>query len=263
MKTGTTVGRIMTGAAITNDGCIATVNIADGINAYFTSRGEVTDSPYSGFNVCHYTGDDPAKVERCRVYLAGKAGIDPCKLIMPRQTHSINCRVIDSLPVVADDLENVDALVTSLPGVAIGVSTADCVPVLLADPVNGVIGAAHAGWRGAVGGIIGVTLDRMIALGADPRYIKAVMGPCICKDCFEVGEEVARQFPDDCVVDEEGRKPHVDLPAYVASILIAGGVAPEAVAMPFACTKCDSDRYFSARALGISSGRNFSMIVKT
>ena len=116
METGTTVGRIMTVAAITSDGCMATVNIADGINAYFTSRGEVTDSPYSGFNVCHYTGDDPAKVERCRVYLAGKAGIDPCKLIMPRQTNSINCRVIDSLPVVADDLEMSMRLSLRYPG---------------------------------------------------------------------------------------------------------------------------------------------------
>lgn len=251
----------MTAAMTPSDAAISQVLIAKGIKAYFTSRGEVSASPYSGFNICHYTGDSQESVDRCRARLEHCAGLMPGAIIVPRQTHSVNCRVIDSFPVEKSDIENVDALVTTLHGVAIGVSTADCVPVLLADTVNGVIAAAHAGWRGAVGGIVDVTLSRMVALGAEPRYIKAVMGPCICRDCFEVGEEVAGQFPDDCVVREEGCKPHVDLPAYVASRLIAGGVSPMSIAMPSACTKCDSDRYFSARALGINSGRNFSMIV--
>ena len=246
-----------------NDGWMQEIDVAPGVKAYFTSRGDVTYSPYSSFNVCHYVGDDIRHVSECRSRLCERLGISGDRLIVPRQTHSVNCAVIDSVPAGPSVIEGVDALVTKLRGVVIGVSTADCVPVLLADAANGVIAAAHAGWRGAVGGIVSVTLNRMIGLGADPRYIMAVMGPCICKDCFEVGEEVAAQFPDECVVRVAGQKPHVDLPGYVASMLEAGGVSRSSVVMPIACTKCEPDHYFSARALGINSGRNFSMIVKT
>lgn len=243
-----------------NSDWLQEIDVAPGVKAYFTSRGDVAYSPYSGFNICHYTGDDPESVARCREMLADRTGISVEAIVVPRQTHSVNCRIIDSLPVDTCDIENVDALVTKLHGVALGVSTADCVPVLLADEKNGVVAAAHAGWRGALGGIVGITLRRMAELGADPHSVKAVIGPCICKDCFEVGEEVAGLFPDDCVIRSTGCKPHVDLPGYVADQLVAGGVAKSSVIMPWACTRCEPDRYFSARALGINSGRNFSMI---
>lgn len=259
--TGMTPGKITTAAMTLNDSVVKEVAIADGVTAYFTSRGDVTDSPYSGFNVCHYTGDNPENVARCRRWLSNRAGVSRDAFIVPRQTHSVNCLVIDSIPVAPDILENVDALVTSLRGVAIGVSTADCVPVLLADPLNGVIAAAHAGWRGAIGGIVEETLAKMTRLGADALLMKVAIGPCICKECFEVGEEVAGRFPDEYVIRTTGCKPHVDLPGYVASRLIAGGVLPDNIIMPFACTRCEPDRYFSARALGINSGRNFSAIV--
>ena len=256
-------GRTMTGAATLSDIPVSRHDISPEITAYFTSRGDVTDSPYSGFNICHYTGDDPDRVARCRESLSRYVGVSPGMLIVPRPTHSVNCQVIDSVPVSAESLEGVDALVTPLPGVAIGVSTADCVPVLLADPAAGIIGAAHAGWRGAIGGVVEVAVNAMVSLGAMPGCIKALMGPCICKDCFEVGDEVASLFPEEYVVRVEGCKPHVDLLEYVASRLVACGIPCKAVTMPPACTRCNPDHYFSARRLGVNSGRNFSMICRT
>lgn len=236
------------------------IMIAPRVSVWLTSRGNVTSSPYSGVNLCHYTGDDPEHVSWSRGLLADEAGIGVDRIIIPRQTHSTECRVIDHLPVAAADIEGVDALVTTLRGVGIGVSTADCVPVVMTDAEAGVVGVAHAGWRGAVAGIVERTLDTMVSLGADAGRLKVLIGPCICVDCFEVGDEVAAQFPESCVVRGEGR-PHVDLPGYVRQQLIARGVADTTITMPVACTLCHPDTYFSARASGIASGRNFTMVM--
>lgn len=236
------------------------IAIAPRVSVWLTSRGIVTSSPYSGVNLCHYTGDDPDHVSRSRVWLAVKAGIAADRIIVPRQTHSTECRVIDRLPVAAADIEGVDALVTTMRGVGIGVSTADCVPVVMADAETGVIGVAHAGWRGAVAGIVPHTLDVMKSLGAVAGRIRALIGPCICAGCFEVGEEVAAQFPDPYIM--RGTVwPHVDLPGYVRGQLMECGVNDADITMPDGCTRCNPDRYFSARASGIASGRNFTMVM--
>lgn len=236
------------------------VEIAPGVKALVTCRGEIDDSPYSGFNICHYTGDSPLHVAESRKALADYIGVADGCIILPRQTHSNRCKLIDSVPVKAEELEGVDALVTRMKRVAIGVSTADCVPVLLADSQAGIIGAAHAGWRGAVGGVVENCVALMLAEGADVSRLKVAIGPCICLECFEVGEEVAGQFPESCVVRGEG-KPHVDLPLFVKETLIKCGLKEDVIAMPSSCTRCHPDRYFSARAAGIKSGRNFSMIM--
>ena len=135
-------------------------------------------------------------------------------------------------------------------------------PVVFNDPVAGVIGVAHAGWRGALGGITDAAIEAMVAAGATPHDIRAAMGPCICVSCFEVGEEVASLFPEEVVV-RDGVKPHVDLPRYVRNRLLASGLTDANIAMPRACTKCQPHRYFSARNLGIASGRVFTFITKT
>lgn len=239
---------------------IEPVEITPEVKALVTCRGEIDDSPYSGFNPCHYTGDSPQHVAESRMALADYIGVADERIILPRQTHSSRCKLIDSVPVKAEELEGVDALVTRMRRVAIGVATADCVPVLLADPRAGVISAVHAGWRGAVGGVVENCVALMLAEGADVSRIKAAIGPCICAGCFEVGEEVAGQFPESCVVRGEG-KPHVDLALFVKKTLIKCGLRENAIAMPESCTRCRPDRYFSARAAGINSGRNFSMIM--
>ncbi|MCC8117206.1 MAG: peptidoglycan editing factor PgeF [Bacteroidales bacterium] len=216
------------------------------------------EDSYGGINICHYVGDSPEHVAWSRQQLCSELGIKADALIVPRQTHSINVKVIDHLPV--EDLENIDAVVTRLQSVAIGVSTADCVPVLLADEKAGVIAASHAGWRGAVGGIVQHTVATMTDLGASPADMKAWLGPCICQSCFEVGEEVANQFPEE-FIDRSGAKPHVDLPAYVISTLTQCGLQRTNITPPQGCTRCNPDTYFSARRLGIASGRIFSALI--
>lgn len=256
------IGKIVIGntLAMTTPSWIDLIEIAPEVKALVTCRGETDESPYSGFNPCHYTGDSPAHIVASRKALADYIGVSEERIILPRQTHSNVCKLIDEFPVDADGLYGVDALVTRMKGVAIGVSTADCVPILLADTKAEVIAAVHAGWRGAVGGIIENSVEMMLAAGSDVSRIKAAIGPCICPGCFEVGEEVAERFPESCVIRGLD-KPHVDLPRFVRITLEKCGLDGESIAMPTACTRCRPDRYFSARAIGINSGRNFSMIM--
>lgn len=227
-----------------------------GAKAYTTGR--AGEGPYGDFNICHYTGDRPEHIEACRRKLARFFGTEPRRVIVPRQTHSVNVAEIadaDLLP----SLEGVDALVTRQPGVVIGVNTADCVAVALVDPVARVAGVAHAGWRGAVGGILAATVEAMCRLGAVPAQIHATLAPAIGPCCFEVGEEVAAQFPEETVIRRAGAKPHVDLPAYVCRELRRAGVT--SITESGECTRCHPDRYFSARASGINTGRNFTCLM--
>lgn len=228
--------------------------------AFTTVRGEEMrpDDPYSGFSVCHYTGDPSGHYGECRRRLATLCGVDVARIAVPRQTHSTRVAVIDRWPV---DIDGVDALVTTLPGLVIGVCTADCVPVVLCDPEGGVAAAVHAGWRGAAGGIVGNAVEAMVTCGADPSRIYAAMGPCISVARFEVGEEVAERFPARFVDRSSGNKPHVDLPGYVASQLMAAGVGQSRIAMPPGCSMSSPDRFFSARALGVESGRSFTFVM--
>ena len=172
-----------------------------GIIALNTLRGCAhDDDPYSKVNLCDYTADDLAHVEACRNALCAALGISPDRLVMPRQTHTCNVAVVDDALMALphsermERLQAVDALVTRLGGVCIGVNTADCVNISLADAEAGVLGVAHAGWRGTVGKIAARTVEAMERLGADRSRIVAVMGASICQDCFEVGDEVLEQF---------------------------------------------------------------------
>lgn len=245
---------------------IVPIELADGILALHTTRGSShDDDPYSGFNICHYTGDTEANVERCRSKLCQKLGIARDRLIVPRQTHSVNVVTLHALP--CDELADTDAIVTTMEDVVIGVNTADCVPIVLADPVARVIAAVHAGWRGAARHIAAATVVAMTDAGATAGHITAAMGPCICPECFEVGNEVVEQFRMNghdmdrhCRRQPIGDKYHIDLPGVCRDDLIAAGIRPEAVKMPSACTCCNPHRYFSARRLGIKSGRIFTAV---
>lgn len=225
-----------------------------------TQRGEEAagSDNYSGFSVCHYTGDAPEHYMRCREQLAARFGTTVERLIIPRQTHSANVAVVDALPVSAESLESIDSVIITGKEMIAGVSTADCLPVVLVANDGSMAAAVHAGWRGAVGGVVENTVAEMRRLGAGA--LEAVLAPAICGECFEVGEEVAGQFPEGCVIRREGKKPHVDLRKYVRSVLEGLGVTVAADCDD--CTRCHPERYFSARAMGINSGRNFTFVVK-
>jgi YfiH family protein len=147
-----------------------------------------------------------------------------------------------------------DAIVTAKPGLAIGVLTADCAPVLLCDGEAKVIGAAHAGWRGALGGIVEATVKAMTKLGAKPERITAAIGPAISQEAYEVGAEFMQAFTAEepasaafFITDEGSGEPHFDLPAYVADRLARAGVG--IVADLGLCTYCEETRLFSSRSI--------------
>ncbi|MCM1028284.1 MAG: polyphenol oxidase family protein [Pseudoflavonifractor sp.] len=237
-----------------------------GLVAFSTCRGCVDEAnPYSGFNACHYTGDSPAHVAECRHQVALWLGLpSPDSLILPRQTHSVNIATVDSL-TSAGSLTDIDGLVTMDPDVAIGVSTADCVPLVMVDPMARVAAVVHSGWRGTVGRIALNALRAMARLGASPARVHVAMGPSICPSCFEVGEEVASAFceafpgVDGIILRRPQMKPHVSLPRAIAVTLTEGGVPESNIGVPVACSRCEPLRFFSARRLGINSGRTLTV----
>lgn len=247
-----------------------------GIEAFTTLRGEVDASnPYSQVNLCNYTGDTPEHVDCCRRQLCQHLGIEPQRLIMPRQTHTADVAVVGEnyLALTGAEREALlnekDAIVTTLSGVAIGVNTADCVPIILADEVNGVIAAAHAGWKGTAHRIAAATVAAMVQQGADVANIHAAIGASICQDCFEVGDEVVQHF-EECGFNVEQitrrnattGKAHISLQQANALVLQQSGIAPNHIAFSGNCTRCHPERYFSARRLGIASGRTFTAILR-
>ena len=252
------------------------VKPVEGVSAFSTTRGEVEKGkPYSGVNLCDYVGDDALRVLDARLTLAMQLGVDLDDLVMPRQTHSCRVAVIDerfrSMDIDQQEaaLEGVDALVTKLTGVVVGVNTADCVPIVLADAQAGVIAAVHAGWRGTVGRIAATAVEEMCRQGSRVDRIQASMGPSICQECFEVGDEVVAAFKQarfdlDAIVKRNAAtgKAHIDLRAANRAVLVAAGVPAGQIAMSTHCSRCEQERFFSARRLGINSGRTFTGIIQ-
>ena len=247
-----------------------------GIEAFNVLRGHVDPAdPYSEVNLCDYVGDDPLHVVQCRLQLCKQLHIDPQCLVMPRQRHTSQVRLVDARLLAlssherASELDGVDALVTCLTGVCLGVNTADCVNIALCDPAAGVVAVAHAGWRGTVARIASRTVAAMQAVGAQPGRIVATMGACICQDCFEVGDEVVEAltgagYDERYVAVRNTRtgKMHVGLPTANKIDLVEAGVHPRHITWNGECTRCNPNLYFSARRLGIASGRTFTGIIR-
>lgn len=239
---------------------INSINVGSGAVAGYTPRcASDPGNPYDGFNICHYTNDTPVHISECRNLLVNRLGLPVNNLIVPRQTHSTNVEVIDSIPDA--ELTETDGLVTKRRDIVLCINTADCVPVLFHDPVAGVIGICHAGWRGMVNGVIQQTVNAMLSIGASPQNILSALGPCICTNCFEVGPEVAEKFsawPQAVVRRPDWPKPHINLAAAAEEILRDEGIRN--VTLPPDCTRCNWQQLFSARRLGINSGRMLTFI---
>ncbi|MCR9256410.1 MAG: peptidoglycan editing factor PgeF [Alphaproteobacteria bacterium] len=200
-------------------------------HAFYTRRGGVSGGIYNSLNCGIGSRDDPDKVRSNRARTLAALDLPPDALATCRQIHSATCVTVTG-PVADADRTEADALVTNTPGVALGVLTADCAPVLLVDPGAGVIGAAHAGWKGALTGIIDAAIDAMTDLGATPGNIQAAIGPAIGPASYEVGPEFPGRFID---MDPENArfftsagpsgKRLFDLPGFVAKALREAGVA--------------------------------------
>ena len=207
-----------------------------------------------------------------QAFTAGRDAVLPCEVTVGHQVHGTAVAEVTRRGMTREDLDGYDALVTRLPGCAIGVRTADCIPVLLYDPVNRAAGAAHAGWRGTVNRIVQKTVRKMTSLyGTDPADTLSLIGPGICKDCFQVGEEVVMHFRDNGFpldqiyswqgVRDEGMKGghHLDLKEANRWLLLEAGVPEENILVSDICTYTDP-RLYSARREGIECGRNITAI---
>ncbi|MFD3681380.1 MULTISPECIES: peptidoglycan editing factor PgeF [Streptomyces] len=199
-----------------------------GAHFAFTDRwGGVSAVPYEELNLGGAVGDDPAAVLANRVRAAGSLGIEPGRVVWMNQVHGRDVAVVDG-PWAADaDIPRVDAVVSARRGLALAVLTADCTPVLLADPVAGVVGAAHAGRPGLVAGVVPAAVEAMVALGAEPGRITARTGPAVCGRCYEVPaamrDEVAAVVPAARAETSWGT-PAVDVVAGVHAQLAEAGV---------------------------------------
>ncbi|AAF11520.1 peptidoglycan editing factor PgeF [Deinococcus radiodurans] len=190
-------------------------------HAFTTRAGGVSAGPYAGLNLDDRS-DDPRPVAENRARLAAALGFAADDFARLNQVHGVQV-----VHAQAPGFWEGDALVTATPGVLLAIGTADCYPLLLADPEAGVIGAAHAGWKGTVGRIGQRTVEQMVNLGARPERIHAAVGPGICGEQYEVGEDVAAQFRaaglGEWVLEREGRT-HLDLAGANRALLEGAGV---------------------------------------
>lgn len=240
-------------------------NMGTGVTAFSTTRqGGCSTGNYAAFNINGYCGDDEVHIAANKVALCGLLGIDSNRLVMPHQVHDCVVRRIDGPQQGV--IEGVDAVMTDVPQLCIGVSTADCIPVLLYDSTHRAISAVHAGWRGTVLRIVQKAVEAMRdAYGTAPADLQAVIGPGISLDSFEVGDEVYDQFLsagfDMQPISRREAKWHIDLPMCNRLQLMETGVPADHIQMTNICTYQQYDRYFSARRLGIQSGRIYTGIL--
>lgn len=237
-------------------------------HAFFTRDGGVSDGLYASLNCGYGSGDDSAKVDANRARAMAMLDLGPEALVTVDQRHTARVIVVEEhWPRAAAPAA--DAMVTRRPGIALGILTADCAPILLADGQAGVVGAAHAGWRGALNGVVENTVRAMVELGADPSGIAAAIGPCIAHRSYEVGPEFPGPFLAQDEINDDFFHPRdsgrflFDLAAFVARRLALAGVT-EVVRMP--CdTFQEADRFFSYRRTSRRGepdyGRQLSAIV--
>ncbi|WP_245703626.1 peptidoglycan editing factor PgeF [Streptomyces lushanensis] len=218
-----------------------------GAHFAFTDRwGGVSAAPYERLNLGGAVGDDPGAVRANRELAAKSLALDPARVVWMNQVHGRDVAVVEG-PWTSGEIPAVDALVTVRRGLALAVLTADCVPVLLADPVAGIVAAAHAGRPGMVAGVVPAAVEAMIALGAEPSRITARTGPAVCGRCYEVPaamrDEVAAAVPESWS-ETSWSTPAVDVTAGVHAQLAALGVEDRRHAG--VCT-LESDDHYSYR----------------
>ena len=236
--------------------CEVVPNIVAGFS---TRQGGVSTAPYASLNLSLSTDDDDAHVQVNRRRLFEAAGVSVEQLAIAGQVHG--ARV---LHVTEPGLyPGYDALVTDTPGLVLCITAADCAVILLVDPIAGVMGAVHSGWRGTVAGISRNALALMEERGACPERLLAYISPCISMENFEVGPEVAAQFDEAFVHYLPGEpRPRIDLKAVLAAQLTAAGVPPETIEVSQHCTFAETDMFFSHRAEQGTTGRMMGFIGK-
>lgn len=217
-------------------------------HGFFTRKGGASSGIFEGLNCGAGSSDQAEVVQINRSRVAAAMGAEADQLVGVHQVHSAD---VVTIAAATSEKPKADGLVTNVPGIVLSVLTADCQPVLFSDPDAQIIGAAHAGWRGAVDGVLEATLDAMEALGANRNNISAVIGPSISQQAYEVGPE----FLDTFLIDDpnnarffaggDGNKAHFDLPGFGLARLRAAGIGHAEWTRH--CTYSDPERFFSYR----------------
>ena len=243
----------------------------DGIDeishGFFGRQGGVSEGIYAGLNTGQGSQDKPEHVTENRRRVATALGTSESRLLSAHQCHSTDVVIVDG--PWQDGRPKVDGIVTKTPGIAVSALAADCAPVLFVDPINKVVGAAHAGWRGALAGITDKTVEALESIGAKRHNICAAIGPCIGPKNFEVGPEFVDAFIADNAASKDLFKPgktdrsYFDIKTYLIRRLSALGCA-NVSALPD-CTYAQNSDYFSYRHNGHKGiddyGRNISAIM--
>ena len=236
-------------------------------------EGGVSVGNYASFNMSPFSGDNPDDYNKNKSLLCNQLGIDKDKIIIPFQTHGTEILEIDSSFIQLTDndktqsLYGIDALTTRLQGVCIGITTADCVPLIFFDPQKQAIAVAHAGWRGTCGRIGEKTIKTLInRYQCNPADIRVVIGPSISAKVYEIGEEVVNNFQRagfdiSRIISTKNKSIHLDLWKANQITLEKTGVLSEHIETSGICTFTEHERFFSARRLGIKSGRMLSGIM--
>ena len=258
---------------------LLTYDLGERITAFSTTRhGGVSQGSYGEFNINEYCGDAPEAIRENRRLLCDRLGIEPSRLVLPHQVHGRVVRKIDEdfLLLTEEErqqaLEGVDAVMTDVKKVCVGVSTADCIPIIIYDAELQAACAVHAGWRGTVQRIAQCGVEVLTdTYGSRPGVLRAVIGPGISLDAFEVGDEVYQAFADaGFCMEHIARHPssttqhpkwHIDLWECNRQQLLDCGIPAGQVQVAGICTYQQCDDFFSARRLSINSGRIFTGFV--
>jgi polyphenol oxidase len=236
-------------------------------HAFFTRRGGVSEGPFESLNLSPEVGDRPEHVRENLGRAARSLGLALERLYVAGQIHDRGVLLLHGHEDPAAVARTAaDAIVSSAPGIGCGVRTADCVPILLADPESGRVAAVHAGWRGVVRHVVASAAQRMFEQGSQRSALLAAIGPHIGPDAFEVGDDVAQQLAQassaqNVVSHAASGKPHVALASIVHAQLEAAGLDAARIDRLPGCTYRDASQFFSYRRDGQRSGRMLALIV--
>jgi YfiH family protein len=225
---------------------------------FSTRIGGISKGIFSSQNLGNIQNDNPKHVELNRLNFFNKIDVDPSQVAIPGQIHSTNVELVTS----AGLKKNTDALITNQVNLYLAIQTADCFPLFLYEPESQIIGIIHAGWRGALNGIVGKTLNLMKnKFGSNPEKILVSVGPGLQKECFEIREDVFSRFPNSfCLTHPEPDKRYLDLQKYIKETLVISGIRRQNIEINTNCTKCLKQLYYSFRRDGGKSGRMMGIL---
>jgi YfiH family protein len=226
--------------------------------AFSTRRGGFSTGNFAQQNLGNFECDAAQLIQLNRQQFYNRLNIQEENIVLPKQIHSGNCTIFTS----SNGVPRTDALLTSTPGLFLGVVTADCFPVFLYSPQKNVVGIVHAGWRGVVQNIISHTVQKMNDdLDVAAPQVYAAIGPGLQQDCFEVRQDVYLHFPDKYLNNHaDNTKRWLNLSLFIRDQLLKCGIPIDQIEVTSMCTKCSDQLYYSYRRDGINTGRMMGII---